>query len=75
MTAPRMTKRRMELLLDAVALLDCHYEEQYEDDDDGRERAKAELDIAWRVLLNKWGHLIDEDQIATAMTDARGLPC
>lgn len=75
MTAPRMTKRRMKLLLDAVALLDFHYEEQYEDDYDEQERAKAELDIAWRVLLNKWGHLIDEDQIATGMTDARGLPC
>lgn len=64
MTAPRMTKRRMELLLDAVARLDCQYEEEYEDDDE-RERAKAELDIAWRVVLNKWGHLID----------AKGLPC
>jgi hypothetical protein len=65
----------MQLLCDAVTLLDCHYEDQYEHDDEEQDRAKDELQTAWRVLLNRWGHLIDEDEIAMAMSDARELPC
>lgn len=73
MTAPRMTKRRMELLLTAI----CHYEYYLDEmvDEAKVDTTNKELDIAWRVLQNKWGHLLDEESVSKAVNSVGGLPC
>jgi hypothetical protein len=73
MTAPRMTKRRMELLLKAICHLECYLEEMV--DDVEIDTATKELDIAWRVLQNKWGHLLDEESVAKAVGSVGEMPC
>lgn len=73
MTAPRMTKGRMELLLMAVCYLENCLEEMVEEVD--MDTATKELDIAWRVLQNKWGHLLDEESVLKAVNSVGELPC
>lgn len=73
MTAPRMTKRRMERLLQAICLLELMLEEMV--DEAEVDTAKKELDIGWRVLQNKWGHLLDEESVSKAVNSVGELPC
>jgi len=64
----------MDLLLQAVCQLEAEYEVQYMDDDEKCVRAIDELTTAWRVLLNKWGHLLDDEQPNDTARKVRGLP-
>lgn len=63
----------MELLLEAVCQFECSLSDIYTDCDE-LERIQDELITAWRVLLNRWGHLIDDETVVQKMTQVRGLP-
>ena len=59
MTTERMTKRRYELLCDALAYAETMWEQgdlgEYKSPEN--EQAVEDLLAVWRICYRKWGHL------------------
>lgn len=64
MTAPRMTLRRLNLLSDALLMLEAEIQQEWDDEAEA-ERVLAELDATWQVVWRKWGHLATFPQVVT----------